>query len=410
MIPVAVIGMGLSIQDLTAAHLALIQGADILVGGRRLLAAFDHLTMEKRVIGADIDAIIAFIRTHMGNRRIVVLASGDPLFYGIGVRLSSELGADQVTIYPNISSIAAAFARIREPWATANIVSLHGRDQTGALLAALRTDRLTAVLTDHTHTPAWLATWLQEKGVLAVQLAIFERLGSPEERFGWYTPEQAAALTSAEPNLVILKPCQGNHGTIAPWLGMDDSLFDHERGLITKAEVRAVTLAKLRLMPGQTLWDLGAGSGAVGIEASLLLGPGRVVAVEQKNERVANIYANARKMGVYNLDAYHLTLPDGLERLPAPDRVFIGGGGRSLATIISTAARLLKSDGRMVVNTVLFANFQAALDAFTTAGFDTEVVQLQVNRSKPMPWSARFEAQNPVWIITATKAITDDRS
>ncbi len=91
------------------------------------MAAFDHLTMEKRVIGADIDAIIAFIRTHMGNRRIVVLASGDPLFYGIGVRLSSELGADQVTIYPNISSIAAAFARIREPWATANIVSLHGR-------------------------------------------------------------------------------------------------------------------------------------------------------------------------------------------------------------------------------------------------------------------------------------------
>lgn len=409
MTPVSVIGMGLSLQDLTAGHLKLIQSADILVGGRRLLAEFDDLLVEKEVISTKIDETIAFIRTHMADRRIVVLASGDPLFYGIGVRLSRELGADRVTIFPNVSSIAAAFARIHEPWGNATVISLHGRDQRGELLAAMKTNRVTAVLTDRTHTPTWLADWLLKKGVRSVRLAIFEQLGVPDEHVGWYTLSKASDMSFASPNVVIIKPIR-DEAAVDPYLGMDDSFFEHEKGLITKAEVRAVSLSKLCLAPGQTLWDLGAGSGAVGIEASVLLGPGRIIAIEQEQKRVSQIRANAQKMGVYNLDVHQAVLPGDIKGLPQPDRVFIGGGGRHLESIIATAAHHLRPDGIIVANTVLIDNLTTAVAALTSAGMTTEVVQIQVNRSKKMPWSERLQAHNPVWIVTGAKDITDDPS
>ena len=153
-----------------------------------------------------------------------------------------------------------------------------------------------------------------------------------------------------------------------------------------------------------TLWDLGAGSGSVGIEAAALLGTGRVIAVEQKTERVAQIRQNARQLKVYIHDTVQANLPQGMNTLPKPDRIFIGGGGRDLAPIIQHAADYLAADGIMVVNTVLLDNLTLAQEAMQTKGFDLEVVQIQVSRSKAMPWSTRFEAQNPVWIIVGQRS------
>jgi len=153
---VIVIGMGLCSQDLTAGHLEIIRSADILMGGRRHLAAFEALPVRKEAIPGKVDDAIAFIQRHMEDQRIVVLASGDPLFYGIGTRISRELGGDRVTVLPNISAIAAAFARINVAWEHAEVISFHGRDQRGALLLALKTGVPVAVLTDHHQTPGWL--------------------------------------------------------------------------------------------------------------------------------------------------------------------------------------------------------------------------------------------------------------
>jgi precorrin-6Y C5,15-methyltransferase (decarboxylating) len=397
---VFVIGMGLSSGDLTATHLDMIRSADILMGGQRHLADFESLAVPKEVITGKIDDTIAFIRRHMEHQRIVVLASGDPLFFGIGDRLIREFGPDRVTVWPNVTSVAAAFSRINLPWSEARIVSLHGRDRKWALLDALKAGAPVAVLTDHRHTPDWLAGWLQDRGLSDVKIAVFEQLGMPDETFGWYGLDEATEKRFARPNVVILKP---DAPMVSPWLGMDDDLFDRENGLITKSEVRAVTLSKLALRPGQTLWDLGAGSGSVGIEAAALLGPGRIVAVEQKSTRIAQIKANARRLGVFNLDMVQAQLPDGLERLPRPDRIFIGGGGKDLSTIISAAAGYLLPDGVMVVNTVLLDNLTAAVGAMEDAGLETGGAQIQISNSKSMPWSRRFEPQSPVWIITGKK-------
>lgn len=401
---VIIIGMGLSAGDLTAGHLERIRSADILVGGRRHLAAFDDLQIPKHEITGRISETIAFIRAHMQDQRIVVLASGDPLLFGIGARLCRELGDGRTTVMPNISSVAAAFARIQVPWDKARIVSLHGRDQMGPLLQALKDPGPVAVLTDDRRTPDWLAARLLAKEIDHVQMAVFEQLGTSAESFAWYSLPQAAQQHFARPNVVILK-ARGREAETHSGLcfGMDEEFFAHDGGLITKAEVRAVCLARLRLKPGQTLWDLGAGSGAVGIEASLLLGGGRIVAVEQKEARVRQIRANARRFGVYNLDVVQAVLPQGLEGLPVPDRIFIGGGGRHLSRIIVAAAERLQPQGVMVVNTVLLASLQAAVDAMEKSAMTPQVVQVQVSRSKAMPWDRRLVAQNPVWVVAGER-------
>jgi precorrin-6B C5,15-methyltransferase / cobalt-precorrin-6B C5,C15-methyltransferase len=402
---VFVVGMGLSARDLTAAQLEIVQSADILMGGRRLLAQFEALPMEKSVITGKVDETVEFIRDRRKNSRIVVLASGDPLFFGIGARIVGDLGPEQVTVLPNVTSIAAAFARIKEPWSGAEIVSLHGRDSRYKLLAALKSHVVVAALTDVRQSPQWLARWLLDRGVETVRMAVFENLGAPDEAFGWYTLDQAADRSFAQPNVVILKTSapKPDADAAALTLGMADDAYCHQGGLITKSEVRAVTLAKLRLRPGLTLWDLGAGSGSVGLEASVLLGAGRIIAVEQHGDRVAQIRENARRFGVYNHEVIQARLPQGLESLPVPDRIFIGGGGGDLAAIIEAATPYLPPDGIMVINTVLMDNLTRAVNTLADLGMAPEVIQLQVSSSKTMPWSLRLEAQNPVWIIAGTR-------
>lgn len=401
---VYVIGMGLSARDLTSAYLEIIHSADLLIGGRRHLDHFEELDVEKRVVSGRVGEIIEAIRAAMEHRQVVVLASGDPLLFGIGARIVEGIGKDRVTVLPNISSIAAAFARIKQPWDEARLVSLHGRDRCFTLLSALKADAPVAVPTDPKQTPAWLAGWLLERGVDHVQMVVFERLGDKREAVAWYTLEAASRKNFAQPNLAILLPVNGSGGGLPFFsIGMPEAAYRHERGLITKSEVRAVTLAKLNLGPGMTMWDLGAGSGAVGIEASLLLGDGRIIAVEKKPERVEQIRANAIEFGVYNHEVVRAELPDGLTELALPDRIFVGGGGRDLAAIVRSAADHLKPGGVMVVNTVLVENLSRIVTLLEEADMETEVVQMQVSRSTPMPWSVRMEAQNPVWIIQASQ-------
>lgn len=397
---VFVVGMGMSARDVTADQREIIASAHILMGGRRHLDQFADLPMEKQVITGKVADTIDFIRRHRADGPIVVLASGDPLFYGIGARIARDLGPDQVTILPNVTAMAAAFARINEPWSEAGLISLHGREGNYLLLEALKTKPAVGVLTDAHRSPQWLAEWLLKKGIDNLKMAVFEKLGTPEEKFAWYALDQAAGASFGQPNVVVLKPAseKGNTGQLT--LGMADDAYLHQDGLITKSEVRAVTLAKLRLKPGMTLWDLGAGSGSVGLEASVLLGPGRIIAVEQHADRVTLIRENARRHGVYNHETIQAELPAGLENLPPPDRIFIGGGGRNLADIIQAASGYLSSDGIMVVNTVLMDNLTRAQEAMQASGMAVEVVQMQVSRSRKMPWSRRLEAFNLVWIVS----------
>jgi len=402
--PVAIIGIGLSPEDLTVRHRRIIEAADVLVGGRRLLDYFKETAARKQVIDRKISEAIDFIKAQMKTQAVVVLASGDPLFFGIGSILIKALGPENVDVYPNISSVAAAFARIKEPWSQVQVVSLHGRQNDQAIHEALHLGKTVAVFTDPANNPARLAKRLLAAGYGSLTLCVLESLGSSTEKFGWYHLEQAAGMTFCEPNLLILKQIRGQNGTRkTPYLGIPDQYFAHEKGLITKSEIRAVSLAKLQLRPGQIMWDLGAGSGSVSIEAAVLVRDGKVVAVEKNEKRISQIKFNVDQFEVTNVDVVQAVLPDGLAELPPPDRIFIGGGGRDLKEIIKAAASFLTADGIVVVNTVLTPNVLAATETLESLGFKTAMVQVQVNHSRQMPWAERLEAQNPVWIISGSR-------
>jgi precorrin-6B C5,15-methyltransferase / cobalt-precorrin-6B C5,C15-methyltransferase len=400
-----VIGLGVSARDLTADHRDLIAAAEVLVGGRRQLARFADSPAEKKAIGRDLDEVMAFIGRRLDRRSIVVLASGDPLFFGIGARLVAAFGPQRVAVHPNVSSVAAACARLGVPWGGLPVVSLHGRRGEGELLRTLSEAGRAAVLTDPEHHPAWLAGRIGATLGDGFRMAVAEALGEPGERAVWYTLAEAQAGSFADPNVVILERAARPTPRRRPLrLGTPESWFEHEHGLITKSEVRAVSLARLRLARGHVLWDLGSGSGAVAIEAALLTGGSPAVAVEKDPRRVEQIRANARRFGVRRLTVVQAELPAGIDDLPDPDRIFIGGGGRELPRIIRAAAPRLRPGGVLVVNTVLWQTAAAATAALRRLGFRPQTVQVQINRSRPMPFGERLEALNPVWIVTAASA------
>ena len=401
--PVTVIGMGVSPDDLTSRQRSIIEAADILVGGKRLLAPFDHLTCRRRTVDRDLNGLGDFLHQQMPDSTIVVLTSGDPLFYGIGAFLVGRLGAERVHILPNVSTVAAAFARLGEPWQDVRVVSLHGRNHTGELLRHLAGGDTVAVYTDPTHGPVWLAGILEENGFSDVRMCVLERLGMQDERIVRITPAEAGTMTFSDLNLVVLKPDPVRQTTPALFPGMPDDRFVHEKGLITKADVRAVSLSRLRLFDRAVFWDLGAGSGSVSIEAGLTITRGNIYSVEQKASRIRHIRENRARFGIGNMQVVQARLPAGMTDLPDPDRVFIGGGGKALTDIVRMAAERLKPAGIIVINTILIDTLTAAMHTLDGLGFDLDMVQIQVNRATTMPFSHRLEAANPVWIITGCR-------
>ncbi|HSO20807.1 MAG TPA: precorrin-6y C5,15-methyltransferase (decarboxylating) subunit CbiE [Desulfosarcina sp.] len=401
--PVTIVGTGMSSEDLTRRQRSAIEAAEILVGGRRLLESFAHLTCETRVVDRDLNGLGDYLSRCMTDRAIVVLTSGDPLFYGIGAFLVRRLGAGRVRILPNVSAVAAAFARLGEAWQEVHVASLHGRQHTGAFMRRLAAGDTVAVYTDPNHDPVWLAGLLVENGFPDAGMTVFERMGTAEEKVTTLMPEQARGRKFDDLNLVVLKPDPARQARPALFPGMPDERFVHENGLITKAEVRAVSLSRLQLYDRAVFWDLGAGSGAVSVEAGLFVTRGTICAVEQNAARVRQIRENRARFGIGNMEVVQARLPDGLENLPDPDRVFIGGGGKDLARILRAAVRRLKPAGIIVVNTVLVDSLAEAARSLSDHGFATDTVQIQVNRARPMPYSSRLEAANPVWIITGSR-------
>ena len=402
--PVHVVGIGLGPEDLTEKHREIIRQSDILVGGRRHLGYFKDYPGERLLIAGDVQKVFKQINDRMQNSRVVVIASGDPNFFGIGPSLVEYLGEDNVVIHPNISVAAAAFSRIKLSWHDAVVVSLHGgKSEKEVLDAIIKKDKV-AVFTDSKRTPAWLACKLIEINQDNLRVCIFEDLGSSNEHFAWYSPQEVAGKKFAALNIVIIIRT-GNQLRQMPvaYFGMPEDAYAHEKGLITKAEVRAVAIARLRLFPHHVLWDLGGGSGSVSIEASLLVKDGMVICVEKRPERVEQIKRNIKQFQVTNVRVIHSHLPEGLKDLPRPDRIFIGGGGEDITGIIEMAGSYLRGGGTMVINTVLINRLEKITGVLKKMNFETEIVHVQIGRGKEMSYGVRMEALNPVWIITGTK-------
>jgi precorrin-6Y C5,15-methyltransferase (decarboxylating) len=381
--------------------LELIRQADLLIGGERQLALFPDFPGEKLAVGNNLGTVVARLATHRGQA--VVLASGDPLFFGIGRHLLRNLPEVDFEFLPNVSSVQYAFAKIREPWDDAVFVSTHGRGLKEAVDRIVANDKA-AVLTDERHNPAAIARELIERGREGYSAWLCENLGSADERIVRTDVRGLLETPTAALNvLILIKEYEAGGEGVRPGLGIADEEFATVRKLITKEEVRAISLAKLRLRHDMTLWDVGAGSGSVSIEADQLLPNGEIYAIERNSQGLAFLKENLGKFQPRHVNVVAGEAPDCFEQLPDPDRVFIGGSGGNLWEILKAIDGRLPAAGRVVLNAVTLDTLTAATEFFENAGYQLEVVTVNIARTRPLTDYKLFEAHNPVFVITAVK-------
>jgi len=402
MTPVTVIGLGVGSSGLDEGAAAVLAGAGLLVGGARQLAAFPDHPAERLVIaaplGRTLDALAAAVAL---GRRVVVLADGDPLFFGIGRALLERLGPEALTFYPAVTAVAAAAARMRRSWQDWPVVSLHGRSDVTPLFAALGRHGQAAVLTDAVRTPAALAAALLDRAGDRFDMTVLEDLGLPGERMRRFGPQEAVGLSFSPLNVVFFEAERPPEVPLA--LGLPDDALLRPDGVFTKLPVRALALAALAPRPGDVLYDVGAGVGTVAVEASLLNSGGPVFAVERDAVRHARLVDNIRRTGALTVTPVLGEAPEVLAGLPDPDRVFVGGGLSGRPELLDGLARRLRPGGRLVVAAVLLGSIERARRTLTRPGLALTLTQIQASQAVPLAGDLHFRAENPVCLLSATK-------
>jgi len=393
--------IGVDGSPLTAADRAALAAATLVVGGRRHLAADPPPAGAAVVELGPLDPALKALEAHDGDA--VVLASGDPGFFGI-LRALRERGL-ACSVRPAVSSVALAFARAGLPWDDAQVVSAHGRDP-GHAINVCRAAPKVAVLTGPGWGPAELgaalAGWPR-------RLVVAERLGAPGERVTSCTAAEAAGRPWDDPNVVLVLADQppasapGRHWPPGPgrdgWALREDD-FGQRDAVITKAEVRALALARLAPGPGRLIWDVGAGTGSVGIECARL--GAAVIAVERDPRRVPLIRDNSKKHGV-DVRVVEGEVPEALAELPVPDAVFVGGGGTG-----AVEAAVTGQPARVVVALAAVDRVAPACAVLGQAGYTVDGTLLQAARLSPLPGGVhRFDAINPVFVLWGQRSSGD---
>ncbi|MBO4273646.1 precorrin-6y C5,15-methyltransferase (decarboxylating) subunit CbiE [Microbispora triticiradicis] len=402
MTPVSVVGIGADgWAGLTDASRAELIAADVVVGSARQLALLPASVASERVPYPSplVAGLPGLLDAHAG-RAVAVLASGDPMFFGVGATLARLLGPDRLRVLPHVSSATLACARLG--WAAEEVetVSLVGRPL-AALTAALAPGRRVLVLSAGADTPALVAALLTERGYGASRVTVLGDLGAANESrrdgtaAGWPAGETPPALN------VMAVACTDAPSTVplgrAP--GLPDEAYESD-GQLTKQEVRAVTLAKLAPLPGELLWDVGAGSGSVAVEWLRAHPSCRAVAVERDPVRADRVRHNADALGVPRLRVVTGAAPGALGGLPAPSAVFVGGGVTG-AGVVETCWDALTPGGRLVANAVTVES--EAVLAGWHARLGGDLVRLSVQRASPVGGFTGWRPLMPVTIWTARK-------
>ena len=337
---------------------------------------------------------------------VAVLASGDPLFYGIGRTLIDRFGADRINVHPALSAVQLACARFRVPWDDLVVVSLHGRSGGDIPGQVLRHGKV-MLLTDRENSPTLIAQRLLEafehsgdqERIDAIRIRVAENLGLADERLSQGSLAQIATEIFAPLNMVLVE--QPGFVPQSMRFGLNEEEIQHSRGLITKDEVRAATLHTLRLPATGVFWDIGGGSGSVSLEAARLNPELAIHTIEKKPEEQANIRANIRRFNAYSIRLVSGEAPEALIDLPKPDRIFIGGSGKRLESIIEAAAARLAEGGRMVINAVLEQTETTAVACLQRLGLRVASSTMTVTRRQHPDGETRLF--NPITLIIGDK-------
>jgi precorrin-6Y C5,15-methyltransferase (decarboxylating) len=395
----AIIGIGDDgLAGLSPAARTLVETAAIIVGGARHLAMLPPGPAARIAWCqpfADSTAAIAAER----GRRVVVLASGDPMWFGAGALLCRHFPRAEMTILPHPGAFSLAAARLGWPLADCTMLSLHGRPL-DALRLHLAEGRRLLILSEDGTTPAAIARLLSKTGWGPSRLTVLEHLGGPHEATHTATAADWDERRAADLNTVALecRPAPGTRG-LTRLAGLPDDAFEHD-GQLTKREIRAATLAALAPLPGELLWDVGAGCGSIAIEWLRAADSSTAIAIERDPARAAMIARNAASLGVPRLDIVHASAPAALDGLAAPDAIFVGGGLADPA-LLPALWEALKPGGRLVANVISTAGERALLDWQASHG--GSLTRIAISRAEPLGAQLGWRALAPVTQLAATK-------
>ena len=357
------------------------------------------------------DELLARLRAALAKgKQVVVLASGDPLWFGIGRLLLQAFPAGQLRFHPAPTSLQLAFARIGRPWQDASWLSLHGRDPEPLAAELQRRPAALAVLCDPGAGGAESVRRIVRASGLeaAYDCWLCERLGHPQERVLRLAPDQPTPADLDPLHLVLLVaviPAAPDPASL-PLFGIDDGLWlqhPDQPGLMTKREVRIQLLADLDLPAQGVLWDLGAGVGSVGLEALRLRPALRLWAVERRAGAAALLAANAARLSVEPAGLVEGVAPAVLEQLPDPDRVLIGGGGRDRRAVLEAVLQRLRPGGLVVVPLATVEALAELRPVLEDSGLQVGIRQLQVWRGAPLGDGTRLAPLNPVLVLSGRR-------
>jgi precorrin-6Y C5,15-methyltransferase (decarboxylating) len=393
-----------------------ILAADILVGGERNLGYFPTARGERVVLKSDVLDLLTQVLTRLGEtQRCVVLASGDPMFHGIGILVAWLFGRDRVRVEPAVSSMQLAFARAGWPWEGAALASIHGRPLRPNLLPLLSQIRI-GVFSHDGDSPAAVARFFLRYGVPRFEAVVGENLGGPDERVTyWPDLHQLAEQHFGPLNYLVLhrmgsavndRDVEHNRGRVP---GVPDEVFARPSTgpeVMTRQEVRAVVLAKLLgpTAPGDTVWDIGAGRGTVSVEVAVLRPDVEVVAVERDPARVELLRENRDRFGAYNIRVVEGSAPEAMRaETESPRLVFLGGSGGRLPDILDQVGARLREGGRLVAAFVTLEHLGAALERMRSWGWSTAVTEVHVARGDTLAGLTGLKPQRGVFLVRADR-------
>ena len=407
---VQIIGIGDDgLEGLTAKARELIDGAELLIGGEESLSSVVDTTAERLVFRGDLDIVIQRIDESAG-KQIVILAVGDPMFYGTARFLCDRLGKDRFEVLPHVSSMQLAFARVKESWDEAYLTNLANQD-VGNVVEKIRIAEKVGVFTTEETPPPKVAAELLTRGVSYFTAYVCENLGSPDERVTHAELAEVAEQDFSPLNVMILVrkpdvPDRPSEMAGRRLFGNTDDAFLQSKpkhGLMTPAEVRCIALAQLDLGPTSVVWDVGAGSGSVAIEAAQIAASGRTFAIEMEAEDYELIAQNAERFNVPNLTPVLGQAPEAWSDLPEPDAIFVGGSGRNISSIVEQAFARLREGGRLVATVGSIDNVVAVRETLQKLAGDANVWMINVSRGTDQMDRVRFESLNPTFLLGAKK-------
>ena len=385
-----IVGIGEDgMEGLTPAARGVVEAAEVIVGGDRHHHLSDAVTAERLSWPHPFDALIDQLLGLRG-RRVVVLATGDPLWFSVGARIGRAIDPAQIAYHPQLSAFQLAAARMGWSMADLETLTVHGRP-VHQMIAFIQPDTRLLILTTGADTPGEIARFLSERGFGASRMTVLANMGGPEEaRFDGTAADWSHEVPAF--NTLAVECVAAPDAALLPRVpGLSDDLFRSD-GTMTKREVRAATLAKLMPMRGALLWDIGTGSGSVAIEWMRAARSARAIGIEPRADRRAMAAENALALGAPRLDLREGTAPEALDGLPAPDAVFIGGGLSEAAFDAAWAA--LRPLGRLVANAVTLESEAVLLDLHARRGGD--LVRLSVDRAEAVGRYRGWRAAMPV--------------